>query len=51
MRASRGVRCDADQLVVTQGTQDSLNLCAQLLADVGDLAWIEHPGYGGLARP
>lgn len=47
VRASRGVRCDADQVVVTQGTQDSLNLCAQLLADVGDLAWIEHPGYGG----
>lgn len=47
VQASRGVRCHADQVVVTHGTQDSLNLCAQLLADVGDLAWIEHPGYGG----
>lgn len=47
VRASRGVRCDADQVVVTQGTQDSLNLVAQLLADPGDMAWIEHPGYGG----
>lgn len=47
VRAARGVRCHVDQVVVTQGTQDSLVLCSQLLADVGDLAWIEHPGYPG----
>lgn len=47
VRAARGVRCDVDQVVVTQGTQDSLSLCCQLLADVGDMAWIEHPGYPG----
>lgn len=47
VRAARGVRCHVDQVVVTQGTQDSLSLCSQLLADVGDVAWIEHPGYPG----
>jgi GntR family transcriptional regulator/MocR family aminotransferase len=47
VRASRGVVCGADQVIVTDGTQHSLGLCAQMLADVGDLAWIEHPGYGG----
>jgi GntR family transcriptional regulator/MocR family aminotransferase len=47
LRAARGVRCDASQITVTDGTQDSLSLCAQILADVGDRAWIEHPGYGG----
>ena len=47
VRAARGVRCHVDQVVVTQGTQDSLALCSQLLADVGDVAWIEHPGYPG----
>lgn len=47
LRASRGVRCHADQVIVTDGTQHSLSLCAQLLADPGELAWIEHPGYGG----
>jgi len=47
LRAARGVRCTADQVVVTDGTQQSLELCARLLADEGDLAWIEHPGYGG----
>jgi len=47
VRAARGVRCTADQVLVTDGTQASLQLCAQLLADPGDRAWIEHPGYGG----
>jgi GntR family transcriptional regulator/MocR family aminotransferase len=47
VRAARGVRCHVDQVVVTQGTQDSLTLVSQLLADVGDVAWIEHPGYPG----
>ena len=47
VRASRGVRCGADQVIVTDGTQHSLSLCAQLLADEGQCAWIEHPGYGG----
>lgn len=50
LRASRGVRCQADQVTVTDGTQQSLELCAQLLADPGDTAWIEHPGYGGARR-
>ncbi len=47
VRASRGVRCDAGQVTITQGTQHSMELCAQVLADVGDRVWIEHPGYGG----
>jgi GntR family transcriptional regulator / MocR family aminotransferase len=47
MRAARGVRCHADQVTVTDGTQHSMALCAQLLADPGDTIWIEHPGYGG----
>lgn len=47
VRASRGVVCGVDQVIVTGGTQDSLGLCAHALADAGQRAWIEHPGYGG----
>jgi len=47
LRAARGVHAGADQVFVTDGTQQALELCARLLADVGDTAWIEHPGYGG----
>lgn len=47
LRAARGVHATADQVFITDGTQQALDLCARLLADVGDIAWIEHPGYGG----
>jgi len=47
LHAARGVRCAPDQVVVTSGTQESLALCAQLMADPGERAWIEHPGYLG----
>ncbi|MGO4475096.1 PLP-dependent aminotransferase family protein [Massilia sp. 2TAF26] len=47
LQAARGVRCDAAQVVVTNGTQASLELCVQLFSDAGDTAWIENPGYLG----
>jgi GntR family transcriptional regulator/MocR family aminotransferase len=47
LQAARGVRCDPGQVVVTNGTQASLELCVQLFADAGDTAWIESPGYLG----
>ncbi|AJK50409.1 PLP-dependent aminotransferase family protein [Burkholderia plantarii] len=47
LRVSRGVACDADQVLITDGTQHGLDLCARALADAGDIAWIENPGYGG----
>jgi GntR family transcriptional regulator / MocR family aminotransferase len=47
LRAARGVRCEPEQVVVTSGTQESLGLCAQVLADPGEPAWMEHPGYAG----
>ncbi|GGX20799.1 MocR-like pyridoxine biosynthesis transcription factor PdxR [Undibacterium macrobrachii] len=47
LRASRGVDCDAEQVIITDGTQSSLSLCAHALADVGDKVWIENPGYVG----
>lgn len=47
LRAARGADCEADQVFITGGTQASLDLCARVLADAGDRAWIENPGYGG----
>ncbi|PTB20083.1 PLP-dependent aminotransferase family protein [Trinickia symbiotica] len=47
LRISRGVRCEAQQVFITGGTQNSLDLCARTLADAGDTAWIENPGYDG----
>ncbi len=47
LREHRGMNCTAEQVVVTSGTQQSLHLVAQLLADPGDAVWIEDPGYWG----
>jgi GntR family transcriptional regulator/MocR family aminotransferase len=47
LRAARGADCDAGQVFITNGTQNSLDLCARAFADAGDKAWIENPGYGG----
>jgi GntR family transcriptional regulator/MocR family aminotransferase len=47
VRVSRAVRVDVEQVIVTAGTQHSLDLCAQLLADAGDRVWVEDPCYWG----
>nr|WP_238552091.1 PLP-dependent aminotransferase family protein [Herminiimonas sp. CN] len=50
LRVSRSVKVSIDQVMITAGTQQSLDLCAQLLADVGDTAWVENPCYWGTRR-
>ena len=50
LRVSRSVKVSVEQILITSGTQQSLDLCAQLLADVGDTAWVEDPCYWGARR-
>src|SRR5229473_7256906 len=45
--AVRGVRCEASQILVTTGSQQALQLSAQVLLDPKDRVWIEEPGYPG----
>ncbi len=47
LTSTRGVVCSAEQIFITDGTQQSLGICAHALASVGDTVWIENPGYGG----
>ncbi|PWT97596.1 MAG: PLP-dependent aminotransferase family protein, partial [Terriglobia bacterium] len=47
VRAARGVRAEADQIIVTAGSQQGLDLAARVLLDVHDTAWVEDPGYLG----
>ncbi|KQV96888.1 PLP-dependent aminotransferase family protein [Rhizobacter sp. Root1221] len=44
---SRGVRCTPAQVVITEGAQEAVALCARMLTNPGDTAWIEEPGYRG----
>lgn len=47
LNVSRGLNCKPGQIVITQGAQQGLALCAQLLIDPGDAALVEEPGYAG----
>lgn len=42
---SRAVPCAPEQVVITQGSRQALDICVQLLTNPGDIAWVENPGY------
>ena len=58
---ARGIGCRPDDIIVVNGSQQGLDLCARLLLDPGDPFVIENPGYvlarhvflaaGGVAVP
>jgi GntR family transcriptional regulator/MocR family aminotransferase len=48
--ASRAVRCDASQVLITTGSQQALHLCAQVLLDPGERMCMEEPGYPGARK-
>jgi GntR family transcriptional regulator / MocR family aminotransferase len=45
IRAARGIASTPDQIVVTSGTQQALDICVRLLLDPGDHIVVEDPGY------
>ena len=44
---SRAVSCTPDQVIVVNGSQQGLDLCARILVQPGDPVAIENPGYQG----
>ncbi len=50
LRISRGVRCLADQIVITHGAQQAISLCTQLLLNPQDKVIVENPGYMGARK-
>src|ERR1700722_9072766 len=45
--ASRGVHCSPEQIIVTSGAQQALDLIGRFLLDRGDQFWMEDHGYSG----
>ena len=50
LRVSRAVNLTVDQVLITSGTQQSIDLCARLLSDHNDIAWVENPCYWAAER-
>ncbi len=42
---ARGLRCDAEQIVIVHGSQQAIDLCARVLLDAADTFVFEDPGY------
>ncbi|CDN51574.1 PLP-dependent aminotransferase family protein [Neorhizobium galegae] len=42
---ARSIRCEVDEIVIVNGSQQGLDLCARLLLDAGDRFVIEDPCY------
>ncbi|RKP48238.1 PLP-dependent aminotransferase family protein [Trinickia fusca] len=47
LRVARSVKCTPDQIIITTGIHQSMDLAVRLLTDVGDRAWVEEPCYWG----
>ncbi|MEX3933591.1 PLP-dependent aminotransferase family protein [Paraburkholderia phymatum] len=47
LRVARSAKCTPDQIIITTGIHQSIDLAVRLLTDVGDRAWVEEPCYWG----
>jgi GntR family transcriptional regulator/MocR family aminotransferase len=45
LRTARGVRCEADQIMIVSGSQQALDLTTRVIVDPGAAVWVEEPGY------
>lgn len=47
LNASRGIKCDPEQVFVLNGAQHAFSLIGQMLVNPGEAVWIENPGAIG----
>lgn len=50
LSAGRGVACSEEAVIVTASIRQSLRLLAELLLEPGEAAYLEEPGFPGLAH-
>ncbi|OZI19798.1 DNA-binding protein [Bordetella genomosp. 9] len=48
LRVARAATCAPEQIIVTTGIHQSVDLAIRLLCDVGDEVWVEEPCYWGV---
>lgn len=51
LRTARAVRCEAEQIMITSGSQQAIEIAARVLLDPGSPVWVEEPGYRGAHEP
>lgn len=48
LRVARSVHCDPEQIIITEGIHQAIDLVCRTLTDLGDDVWVEDPGYWGV---
>jgi len=48
LRIARSVQCEPDQIIITEGVHQAIDLTVRMLGSHGDIAWVEDPGYWGV---
>ena len=48
LRQARGVRCDAEHILILSGIRQAVDLTCRLLLDPGDAVWLENPCHTGV---
>lgn len=48
LRQARSVECEPEQIIITEGVHQAIDLIARILGSPGDVAWVEEPGYWGI---
>jgi len=48
LRVARSVRCSPEQILITEGIHQAIDLVARMLCNPRDEVWIEEPGYWGI---
>lgn len=48
LRIARSVRCSPEQILITEGTHQAIDLVTRMLCNPGENAWIEEPSYWGI---
>lgn len=47
LKMSRGISCEADQIIITSGLQNALDIICKILPDSNRIIGFEEPGYNG----
>lgn len=48
LRVARSVRCTPEQILITEGIHQAIDLITRMLCNPGDIAWVEEPAYWGI---
>ncbi|WP_261500990.1 MocR-like pyridoxine biosynthesis transcription factor PdxR [Acidovorax bellezanensis] len=50
LRVARSVQCQPEQILITEGVHQAIDLAARVLVNPGEHVWMEEPGYWGIAN-